>query len=174
MDERTRLLERQARQGDAAAEESFKRARIRAGDTEDEVHCFLHGHDEMVWWSGAEFCQQMADMRGQMFTDWRRCRRCGLTETKCYYPTMARATAGPIIVSTNQDTMLSGTTVNTTGPCTSALSYGIQTSVSSDATSWGARGTRYLHPTKSRAWKKRARLSKQEQKKRRNARKHSK
>lgn len=167
MDAKIRELERRARAGDQSDIDALIHARLRAGDNEDQAHCYFHGHTRFEWWYGASVSQGMADRLGRSQLDWRICLRCRLMEQKEYFPRWASTTNG-LTLSVSTDGCTSSSTVTVDGrlanvsiPCTSD---GVEPTRTS-------RGSRYDHPTKKRAWQERARLSKRELKRRKRQRK---
>lgn len=153
-----RELERLAR-GTGTREDidALIRARVQAGDNEDQARCYLDGHDRFEWWYGSKTSQEMADRIGKTQLDWRICLRCRLVETRYFDPRpMTATTSTTITISTDGCAASNWTFPNT-----------IDVPVEPVRTS---RGSRYSHPTKRRAWLNRDRLSKRELKRRK--RKH--
>jgi hypothetical protein len=157
MDERMRELERRARLGDQADIDALIKARLRVGDNEDQALCYLHGHYRYEWWYGARTAQAMATNTQKTQMDWKICLRCKLMETRYYRPRWVAVSSATTL------------TISTDGCSASNFTFPYLSDVPVEPVRT-SRGSRYAHPTKKRAWSKRARLSKRELKRRK--RKH--
>lgn len=151
MDRQVRELERRWQAGDPAALSPLQRAQCRA-----------LGHEFGDWSWGFDVAQEYANSMQANFQIYRECTRCGHKIRKIFKPEPSTDSTGSITWSiTTSDSSSNLSWASTT------VSYDYDDDDDEDL---GPVGTRYYHPTKKRAWAKRAFLSKRELKRRRRQR----